>query len=191
MSNSQAYEPLIAAEADEAGQGASCSRTVAPLSTPGSALGELLVRVARREDVGAMAALAKAFAQLMCELGDDGSLQLDAIALERDGFGASPAFDGLVAERDGAVVGYLLHHAGYDTDAACRLLFVVDLFVAPHARGSGCGTALMQAARDAARAAGARQLVWTIDRRNRDALDFYTHFGAQPIDTLALMCIDA
>jgi hypothetical protein len=93
------------------------------------------VREARRDDVPAIAALAAEFSRYMRSLGDVADFRLDADALERDGFGPSPAFRGLVAERSGEIVGYLLHHAGYDTDAACRLLFVVDLYVTGAARG--------------------------------------------------------
>jgi len=148
------------------------------------------LREAHRDDVPAIAALAAEFARHMRELGDASPLRLDAAALERDGFGPDPAFSGLVAEQDGRVAGYLLHHPGYDTDAACRLLFVVDLFVSPPARGQGIGAALIAAAREVARRARAAQLVWTVDRRNAQALKFYEGLGADRLEGLALMCLD-
>ncbi|MGM9480614.1 GNAT family N-acetyltransferase [Roseateles sp. NT4] len=148
------------------------------------------LRPACRADVPAIAALAEQFAQHMRELGDNTPLGLDAVALERDGFGPDPAFRGLVAERDAEVVGYLLHHPGYDTDAARRLVFIVDLFVSPSARGLGIGAALVGAARQIAADATAAQLVWTVDRRNAGALQFYQRLGAQSIEALDLMCLD-
>lgn len=157
-----------------------------PLTAPA-----LVIRPARRGDVPAMAALAGQFAQYMRELGDTAPLQLDAQALMRDGFGPDPAFRGVVAEVAGEVVGYLLHHPGYDTDAARRLLFVVDLYVAVQAQGRGIGAALMNEARKLAAAAGAAQVVWTVDRRNTRALRFYEGLGAVYADELALMCLDA
>jgi len=156
----------------------------------GRAGGGVSIRPARREDVGAIASLAGQFAEYMRELGDTSSVQLNAAALERDGFGADPAFQGLVAEVAGDVVGYLLHHSGYDTDQACRLLFVVDLYVARPARSKGVGAALMEEARLVAAKAAARQIVWTVDRRNKGALRFYMGLGAVHVDELALMCID-
>jgi GNAT superfamily N-acetyltransferase len=148
------------------------------------------IREARRDDVPLMAALAAEFSRYMRDLGDLTDLRLDADALERDGFGPSPAFRGLVAELSGEIVGFLLHHAGYDTDAACRLLFVVDLYVTEAARGRGIGTALMNEARKVAAAGGAKQIVWTVDRRNAIARRFYEGVGARYIDELALMCLD-
>lgn len=150
----------------------------------------LVVRNAQIDDVDAIAALVEDFAKYMRELGDTSPLQLNALVLKRDGFGEDPAFDGLVAELDGVLVGYLLYHQGYDTDAACRLLFVVDLFVAQVARGMGCGMALMDRASAIARAKGVCQLVWTVDRRNLEALKFYTHIGGQHVHELDLMCMD-
>jgi len=154
----------------------------------------MIIRPARREDVPAIAALAAQFAHYMRELGDTTPLQLDAQTLMRDGFGPNPAFSGLVAESAGVtgeVVGYLLHHPGYDTDAARRLLFVVDLYVAVAARGQGIATALMAEARQLAVGGGAAQLVWTVDRRNTRALRFYEGLGAVYADELALLYMDA
>jgi GNAT superfamily N-acetyltransferase len=146
-----------------------------------------LIRDACRQDVPAMAALTEEFARYMRDLGDTTELRLDAEALERDGFGTDPAFRGLVAELSGQVVGFLLHHAGYDTDAATRLLFVVDLYVTESARGRGIGAALINEARRAATAAGATQLVWTVDRRNALARRFYEGIGARYVEELDLM----
>ncbi len=137
-----------------------------------------------------MAALVEEFARYMRSLGDGTELRLDAAALERDGFGTEPAFQGLVAEISGDVVGFLLHHAGYDTDAASRLLFVVDLFVTRAARGRGIGAALMHEARAVALGRGAKQMVWTVDRRNVLARRFYEGLGAGYVRELDLMYLD-
>ena len=148
------------------------------------------IREARRHDVPAMAALIEEFARYMRELGDTTDLRLDADALIRDGFGPDPAFRGLLAELSGEVVGFLLHHPGYDTDAACRLLFVVDLYVTERVRGLGIGAALMQEAAKMAIAGGAKQLVWTVDRRNALARRFYAGIGARYVEGLDLMYVD-
>lgn len=152
-----------------------------PMST------ECLIREARRHDVPAVAALIEEFALYMRDLGDATELRLDAKTLARDGFGTEPAFRGLVAEVSGEVVGFLLHHAGYDTDAACRLRFVVDLYVTKTARRRGVATALMNEVREIAAADGAAQVVWTVDRRNALAGRFYEGIGARYIEGLALM----
>jgi len=137
-----------------------------------------------------MGRLATEFAQYMTELGDPTEFRLDATALERDGFGSRPAFRGLVAERSGTVAGYLLYHEGYDTDAACRILFVADLFVTKEARGQGLGAALMHKASEIGAACGAKQLVWTVHQRNVEAQRFYKRIGANGVESLQLMCLN-
>lgn len=149
-----------------------------------------LIRDARPDDVPAIAILVEEFARYMRNLGDMTELRLNAEAIERDGFGADPAFRGMVAEVSGNVVGFLLHHAGYDTDAAARLLFVVDLYVTESAREQGIGAALMKAAREVAARNGAVQMVWTVDRRNAQARRFYEGIGASCVKELDLMTLD-
>jgi len=104
--------------------------------------------------------------------------------------GRTKRFEGLVVEHAGVVVGYLLYHDGYDTDAACRVLFVADLFVTKEARGQGIGIALMHKVSEIAAARGARQLVWTVDQRNVEAQRFYKRIGADFVESLRLMCLD-
>jgi len=128
-------------------------------------LPEHVIREAKRADVPAMALLAAEFAQYMRALGDTTDFHLDASALERDGFGPNPAFGALVAEKEGAIVGYLHNHDGYDSDDACRLLVVADLFVTRTARGRGVVAALMREATAVAARRGAKEIVWTVDRR--------------------------
>ena len=154
------------------------------------AANEYVIRRARLADVPAMACLAAEFAQYLRGLGDTTELRLNADALARDGFGPEPAFEGVVAEMAGGVVGYLLYHDGYDTDAACRLLMVADLFVTQAVRGRGAGTALMREAREIAVSRGAKQLAWTVYRHNTEALRFYERIGGRYVQDLRLMCLD-
>ena len=153
-----------------------------------TALPDLLLRPMSMADVPAVARLAGEFAQHMRALGDTTPLCLDADALVRDGFGERPAFAGIVAVRDAEIVGYLLHHDGYDTDAACRVLFVCDLFVREAERGHGVGAALMREARDVATSRGAAQLVWTVASKNTAARQFYERLGAHVDDSVHIMC---
>lgn len=138
-------------------------------------------------DVPDVARLAGEFAQHMRALGDSTPLCLDADALVRDGFGERPAFEGIVALRDAEIVGYLLAHDGYDTDAACRVLFVCDLFVRQTARGHGVGAALMREATDIAITRGAAHLVWTVATNNTAARQFYERLGARVEDSVHIM----
>jgi len=151
---------------------------------------EYVIRQASRADVPTIARLAAEFAQYLRGLGDTTEFRLNADALERDGFGPEPAFDAVVAEMAGVVVGYLLYHNGYDTDAAYRLLVVADLFVTEAARGRGTGVALMREASEIAISRGAKRLVWTVYHHNTEALRFYERIGGRYAQDLRLMFLD-
>jgi GNAT superfamily N-acetyltransferase len=95
-----------------------------------------------------------------------------------DGFGAEAAFTPLVAELDGAVVGYVFFAMGYNTDVAARSMWLHDLFVAPTARGRGVGHALMAAIAAATVRGGGVSLEWAVHPANAGALEFYRRLGA-------------
>jgi GNAT superfamily N-acetyltransferase len=151
---------------------------------------EYAIRKASLADVPAIAYLAAEFAQYLRGLGDTTEFRLNAEALVRDGFGPEPAFRGVVAEVAGVVVGYLLYHDGYDSDAAYRLLVVADLFVTQAARGRGAGEVLMREAREIAISRGAKRLVWTVYQHNIEALRFYERIGGRYAQDLRLMFLD-
>ncbi len=95
-----------------------------------------------------------------------------------DGFGVEPAFTPLVAELDGAVVGYVFFSPGYDTDVAARSMWLHDLYVAPAARGRGVGHALMAAVAAETVRAGCASLEWGVHTGNARAIEFYRRVGA-------------
>lgn len=84
------------------------------------------------------------------------------------------ALHGLVAVGDdGAVIGFShrLYHAS--TWALTGYCYLEDLFVAPEARRSGAGRALVEATAAAAADAGAEKLYWHTDRPNATARALY------------------
>jgi GNAT superfamily N-acetyltransferase len=95
-----------------------------------------------------------------------------------DGFGAGPAFTALVAELDGAVVGYVFFSPSYNTDVAARSMWLHDLFVAPTARGRGVGYALMAGVAAETVRAGCASLEWGVHTANARAIEFYRRLGA-------------
>ena len=98
------------------------------------------IRPAVIGDAEAIGGMAREFTAYLQALGEDGTHCLTPERIRRDGFGPDPAFAGIVAERDGALLGYLLHHPGYDTDRAERYLVVCDLFVREAGRRQGVYT---------------------------------------------------
>ena len=81
----------------------------------------LRIRSATVDDAESIGRMWSQFAAHLRELGDTDPQAFGAEAYRRDGFGPDPAFAGLVAERDGTAVGYLLYHFGYEVDQAMRV----------------------------------------------------------------------
>jgi ribosomal protein S18 acetylase RimI-like enzyme len=146
----------------------------------------ITVRPARAGDAEEIGDLARQFAKYLRGLGDQTEFKLSAEAYLRDGFGKQPAFLGLVAEDGGKVIGYLLYHLGYDSDAAARNLHVVDLYVEEKARRKKVGRALMAAAVEIAVEAGAEELVWSVYNLNSPAAAFYEKLGAERITEIEI-----
>jgi GNAT superfamily N-acetyltransferase len=85
--------------------------------------------------------------------------------------------DGLVAEHDGEVVGfvnYVLHPSTWGTADTC---YLEDLFVSPEARGSGAGRALIEAVLERAESYGWDKVYWHTRADNARARALYDSFA--------------
>jgi GNAT superfamily N-acetyltransferase len=101
--------------------------------------------------------------------------------LVRDGFGKVPLFRTLIAEVDGAPVGFALFFLAYSTWRGQPTLFLEDLFVRPAARKKGVGRALMlHLAREAVRL-GCGRFVWQVLDWNTPSVRFYESLGADVV----------
>lgn len=96
--------------------------------------------------------------------------------IRRDGFGASRHFETLIAERDGQPVGMALFFPHYSTWLGTPSLYLEDLFVAPEARGTGAGFALMRALARIAESRGWNRLDLSVLDWN-PARQFYHRLG--------------
>ena len=65
--------------------------------------------------------------------------------LARDGFGKDPQFAALIAERQGAPVGFALYTFNYSVWTAARGIFIEDIWVVPEQRRGGVARELMVA----------------------------------------------
>ncbi len=99
-----------------------------------------LVRTARPEDAATILRLIRELAEFE-ELLDQVKAREEDIL--RDGFGPTPRFECLLAELDGAPVGFALFFHNYSTFEGRAGLYLEDIYVSPAARGSGLGRALM------------------------------------------------
>lgn len=149
-----------------------------------------IIRPATPEDAYAIGELSKEFSDYLRALGDPSELSFGTEAYLRDGFGPNPAFAGLVAEREGDILGYLLYHQGYEMDEATRIFHVIDLYVRERYRRQGVGRALMGAAAKICRHLGGTQLFWSVYIPNKPAFAFYESLGARYTKDLKFMRLD-
>ena len=147
------------------------------------------IRQSSRSDLPAIRAMMQEFDEYLNTLDDPEAIdpavyaRIDALA-----FGQKPRCSILLAEEaGGAAAGYLTWYMGVFMDPVAAVLYVADLYVRPTHRGAGLGRALMEAARGIAAAEGADSLMWTVWRKNPNAIAFYEHLGAKPHDSEMLM----
>ncbi|MDX2240979.1 MAG: GNAT family N-acetyltransferase [Leptolyngbyaceae cyanobacterium bins.302] len=93
-------------------------------------------------------------------------------------FGARQYIDAIVAEVDGAIVGFALFFYNYSTFLTKPGIYLEDLFVLPEYRRLGLGTALLTHLAQRAVAEGCGRLEWSVLDWNAPAISFYQRMGA-------------
>ncbi|MGO4909702.1 N-acetyltransferase family protein [Pseudorhodobacter sp. W20_MBD10_FR17] len=84
---------------------------------------------------------------------------------------------GRVAEVDGVLVGFALHHTHLSTWAATPDCYLEDLFLTEAARGHGLGRALLDDLIAICRANGNARLYWHTDEGNTRARALYDSYA--------------
>lgn len=101
------------------------------------------------------------------------------IAFNRMLAGNEHEFHGLVAEKDGELIGlvhYLFHRHGWKVEP---VVYLQDLYVSNAARGTGAGRALIEAVYEAADAAGCPTVYWLTQDFNETARKLYDRVATQ------------
>lgn len=132
------------------------------------------IRPATPADISLMYALVRALAEYERE---PHSVEITEEQLLRDGFGANPYYECLIAEEDGVPAGFALYFPIYSTWQGLSL-HLEDLFVYPEFRGCGIGKALLNQVAAAALKKGCTRLQWDVLDWNQPAIDFYQSIGA-------------
>lgn len=115
-----------------------------------------------------------------------GNRELLAAAL----FGEQPTAEALIAERDGAPVGFALFHGTFSTWECRPGLWLEDLYVPPAQRRHGVGAALLAAVAAIALDRGCTRLEWAALNWNEPALDFYEKLSAQRLEEWVMHRLD-
>ena len=97
-------------------------------------------------------------------------------------FGERPAAECVIAEYNGAAVGFALFFHNYSTFLSRRGLYLEDLFVKPEYRGKGFGRALLVYLARLAVERGCGRFEWAVLDWNEPAIGFYKKLGAVAMD---------
>lgn len=97
-------------------------------------------------------------------------------------FGARPMAEALIAERDGAPVGFAVFHHTFSTWTGRRGIWLDDLYVTPEARGSGAGRALLRHLAGICLDRDCARFEWWVLDWNAPAIGFYDSIGAESMD---------
>jgi GNAT superfamily N-acetyltransferase len=138
----------------------------------------IAVRAAGPEDAGTVVRLIRALAAYEGLLEHVRITEADVL---RDGFGARPCFECLLAEADGEVLGCAIHRPSYSTFEGRPGLYVEDLFVAEGARQLGVGRLLMARLAAIARERGCTRMSLAVLHWN-PAREFYRRLGFTQVE---------
>jgi len=107
-----------------------------------SPIDDIAVRMAEPADAATILALIRELAEFEELLHEVRATEAD---IRRDGFGAQPRFECLVADLQNESVGFALFFHNYSTFEGRAGLYLEDIYVRPSARGRGAGRALLRA----------------------------------------------
>lgn len=97
-------------------------------------------------------------------------------------FAKYPQVFALIAERNGAAVGFALYFFNYSTFLGRHGLYLEDLYVCEAERGRGVGLALLARLAAIAIERGCGRMEWSVLDWNKPAIKFYDALGAQTMD---------
>ena len=130
-------------------------------------------RIARAADLDALATLFDGYRQFYAQPPD--LARARAFLAERFSSGDSVIIAALGAS--GGVVGFTQLYPSFSSVSTARIWILNDLFVAPAARGTQAGVALLEAAKAHARASGAARLSLSTAHDNARAQAVYERNG--------------
>jgi len=142
-------------------------------------MSDVAVRLATAADAKAIAGLIHEHAAYE---GAPEDCHTSADDIRRDGFGDAKLFDILIAERDGAALGFAMFLEVFSSWEGRSILYLEDLYVSEAARGAGVGRKLMTALAGIVVARGCPRLDWLVTDDN-PARDFYHRLGGEHMES--------
>ena len=141
---------------------------------------EVTIRSATPDDIQIMVDLIRALAAYQ---GQQKQVSVTPEDLRRDGFGATPKFECVLAELVGRAVGLAIFHPTYSTWEGATGVYVDDLFVDESVRGRRVGHKLIKEVARRTFEKGGSYLALNVVHAN-PARNFYDRFGFNHVDDL-------
>jgi GNAT superfamily N-acetyltransferase len=113
----------------------------------------------------------------------------DPETLRRELFEAGTA-EALIAELDGAVVGYALICGTFSTFECKAGIWIEDVYVRPESRKLGAGRALFARVAALALERDRPRVEWAVLDWNRLAIEFYERLGSESLDAWTMRRLD-
>ncbi len=135
---------------------------------------DFTIRKATKDDMPRVLTLIKQLAEFEKE---PDAVLVTVQDLQNDGFGENPAFFCFVAEVDNTVEGIALGYNRYSTWKG-KIIHLEDLIVNTKFRGSGIGSALLDAFVKYGYSLGVKRINWEVLDWNEPAIKFYESKGA-------------
>lgn len=140
---------------------------------------KIIIRAATPQDVSVIL-------QFIRELARYEHLEHEVVATEQrlahELFGPQPHAEVILALLEGAPVGFALFFHNFSTFLGLPGLYLEDLFVQPHVRGTGIGRRLLGWLAATAVARGCGRLDWAVLDWNEPSIQFYRSLGAVSLD---------
>ncbi len=133
--------------------------------------------IIRPADLGDADAIQSMVAALARETIGEEQRVLSVDDVRRYGFGPEKFFESFVAVRNGRVVAAMILYDEFSTWRGARGVYVLDVYIAPKARGCGLGRRLIAQAAAWGRGRGASYLRLSVDQKNIHAVNFYEAIG--------------
>jgi GNAT superfamily N-acetyltransferase len=96
-------------------------------------------------------------------------------------FGPNPAAEALVADLDGAIVGYALWFRSFSTFLAKPGIYLEDVYVQSAHRGKGIGKSFLRHLAQLAIDRNYGRIEWSVLDWNAPSIAFYRSLGAEPL----------
>ncbi len=150
-------------------------------------MSDIIIRTAQADDIDTIQAFILALADYE-RLAHE--VKADRETLARYLFGERPMAEVLIAEADGAAVGFALFFHNFSTFEGRPGLYLEDLFVLPEARGLGAGKALLSRLAALAIERDCARLEWSVLDWNEPSIAFYRALGTRPMDEWTVQRVD-